>query len=450
MKIINSIFKAYDIRGVYPTQVNEKVAYLLGRAYADFLKPKKVIVGRDVRAQSATMEKELIRGLLEQGVDVCQIGQITTDMLFFAVGHFGFDGGIAVSASHNAPEYGGFKFVRKQAIPVTGNSGLLDVKAIIQKGKFRKVYKKGKLTSLDIFADYKKFVLSFVKLAKIKPFKVVFNTLNGAMGPVIEQVVKDLPLQMIWIDKKPDPKLRKGEPNPLLPQRRADTIAIIKTHQADFGVSWDGDGDRCFFFDEKGEFVPAPFVTAILMEYIAKEKPGAKVIIDLRAIYPIVQMAQKYGIKLSLVKSGRTFMQQQLRKQNAFMAAEMTAHYFFRDNFYSDNGIIPFLMVLKLLSDKNQKLSKLLADLRKKFFMIDEIKIASPNGEKIISALKAKYIDGQQNDTDGLTVEYPNWRFNLRSSNTEPVLKLNIESTDKTLLSKKQKEIIEISKKMSK
>ena len=444
VKINQEIFRAYDIRGIYPEQINEKSAYLIGKAYAEFVKPNKVIVGRDVREQSVKMEKSLIRALLESGVDVYQIGQITTDMLFFAVGHYGFDGGIAVSASHNPPEYGGLKLVREKAIPITGESGLMEIKKIIQKNQFHQADKKGNLVQKEIFEDYKKFVLSFAATEKIKPYKIVFNTLNGAMGPIIKKVVSELPLEIIWIDGKPDPKLRKGDPNPLLPERREETSRAVKKNKADLGVSWDGDGDRCFFFDERGEFIPAPYITALLIEYLAQIQPESKVIIDSRIIWPILESAKRNKIKIDFEKSGRTYLQTSLREKNAFMAAEMTAHYFFKDNFYSDNGIIPFLMVLVFLSNKNVKLSSLVQPYREKYFIIDEIKFETTEAESLFQKLKKKYQDGKQSDFDGLTIEYPDWRFNLRASNTEPVVKLNIEASSKKVLDEKKEELIKI------
>lgn len=441
------IFKAYDIRGIYPGEINKNDAQRIGRAYADFVKPKKVIIGRDIRLSSRNLEEGLIDGLTEQGVDVYSVGEITTDMLFFAVGHYGFDGGIVASASHNPSGYGGFKVVREEAIPVTGNSGLEDIKNLAIKNNFIASNKKGQVFEKEIFEDYKKFVLSFIDLSDIKPQEVVFNTLSGAMGPVIEKVLKDLPIKITWVDKKPDPDFRKGEPNPLLPERRNETVEKIKGSSVDFGVSWDGDGDRCFFFDEKGDFIPAPFITYLIIDYLADTHPGLKVITDIRIVFPFKDIATKRNIDIKFCKAGRTFLQQELKKENAFLAAEMTAHYFFRDNYYSDNGIIPFLMILKNLSKTKKKLSELVKPLREKFYLIDEVKIETTDYSEIFKRLKEKYSDGEFNLMDGLTIEYPGWRFNLRPSNTEPVIRLNIEARSKELVDEKlrelKKEIIE-------
>ncbi len=438
------IFKTYDIRGLYPSQIDEEGAYLIGKAYADFVKPGKIIVGHDVRESSIKMEKELIRGLIEQGVDVCQIGQITTDMLFFAVGKYGFDGGIAVSASHNPPGYGGFKLVREEAIPITGESGIMEIKELVKKNNFRQSAQAGKLYQKEIIADYKKFVLSFADVNKIKPAKIICNTLNGAMAPVLKEVIANLPLEIVWLDENPDPKLSKGEPNPLLPERREETVEKIKEVGAALGVSWDGDGDRCFFFDETGEFIPAPFMTALMVEYLGKTKPHSKVIIDSRIIWPIMGAAKKNNIQIDFAKSGRTYLQIALREKEAYMAAEMTAHYFYKDNYYSDNGIIPFLTVLAILSEKGEKISTLVKPYREKFFMVDEVKIETTDVESLFKKLKIFYKDGQQSDFDGLTIEYPSWRFNLRGSNTEPVAKLNIESKDENIVEEKKQEILSV------
>ena len=264
------------------------------------------------------------------------------------------------------------------------------------------------------------------------------------MGPVVEDVLRELPIEIIWIDKEPDSKLFKGEPNPLIPERRDDTTKAIKKSDVDFGVSWDGDGDRCFFFDEKGEFIPAPFATALLMEYVAQNSSNKKVIIDLRITWPIRFMADKLGIDLQDCISGRTHLQQALRKEEGYMAAEMTAHYFFKDNYYSDNGIIPLLMMIKLLTGKKEKLSELVRPLREKFFMAEEIKIKTEKAAQITDKLKEKYANGKVDLRDGLSVEFDDWHFNIRGSNTEPVLKLNIESTNESTLNIKKEEVLDL------
>lgn len=440
--INENIFKAYDIRGLYPEELDEKTAYLLGKAYAEFVKPKKVVVGRDIREASKKLEEELVRGLTEQGVDVYRIGQITTDMLFFATGFYKFDGGIVASASHNPPGYAGFKVVREEAIPVTGNSGLMEIKKLVLRNNFEPNKEKGKVFEKEIFEDYKKFVLSFVSLKNLEPKKAVFNTLNGAMAPVISEILRALPIEITWLDKEVDPDLKKGEPNPLLAERRRETIKKIKESDVDFGVSWDGDGDRCFFFDENGDFIPAPFITSLLIDYLAESNPNLKAIADVRVVLPIKFTAEKNKINLLLSISGRTNLQEKLREKDAYMAAEMTAHYFFKDNYYSDNGIIPLLMVWEYLSKTGKKISELVKPLKEKFFMIDEIKMGVKNSEEVFEKLKQKFSDGEQSFEDGLTVEYPNWRFNIRLSNTEPVAKLNLEALSKELLEEKQKEVL--------
>ena len=440
-------FRAYDIRGLYPSQINEETAYLLGRAYATHIKPEKVVVGRDARSQSLILEKEVIRGLVDQGVDVIQIGQIPTDLLFFSVGNYGFDGGIAVSASHNPSGYAGFKLVKAGAEPITKASGMEEIQKLMIENNFTRSDVQGKITEKNVFDDYCHYVRSFIGLSGLKPCKVVFNTLGGATGPVAEQVFSTLPVTPIWLEKEPDPDFKNGDPNPLLPERRLTTSNEIISSGADFGVSWDGDGDRVFFFDDKGEFVPAPILSALLIGYLSQSHENLKIVADLRVVFPIRYVCEQHHIDLSLQPAGRAVLQTQLQKQNAYMATELSGHYFFRDFWYSDNGIIPVLMIMDILSRSGKKLSELLEPRRRQFFIADEMKFEISDLAIVYDTLRSTYATGLANTEDGLTIEFPDWRFNLRPSNTESVVRLNVEARTQEVLEGEKAKLINLIKK---
>ncbi|MDI6794457.1 MAG: phosphomannomutase/phosphoglucomutase [bacterium] len=440
-----SMFKAYDVRGIYPDQLNEEVAYRIGRAYSEFIKPKTVLIGRDIRLSSKSISEALARGLTEQGMNVVDAGQIGTDMVYFGVAHYHYDGGIMITASHNPKEYNGMKFVREQSIPISGDTGIYDIRDLAISGEFSQADKIGEVEERNIYQDYTRHVLSFIDPKVIKPCKVVLNGGNGVAGEIIPQIINDLPIQAVPMYFEPDGTFPKGEPNPLLPENRTETIKKVKEEKADLGVAWDGDADRCFFIDEKGNFIEGYFITALLAETLLKRQaPGEKIIFDPRLTWANIDVVNKYGGVPIINKSGHAFFKERMRRENALFAGEMSAHFYFRENYFADNGIIPFLLILELMSTSGNSLSELLEPLVSKYFISGEINRRVEDGAAKIKEIEGHYQDGKVEHIDGLSVEFPDWRFNLRTSNTEPLIRLNVEARSKEIMEAKRDELLEM------
>ena len=438
--INQKIFRAYDIRGTYPDQLNEKVAYKIACAYVNKLKPKTVVVGRDIREASKKMFPKIINALIDNGVNVKDAGQMTNPMIGFAIFNYGFDGGLILSGSHNPIGYGGIKMFAKNAVTIPGED------KEIKKGTLEgcPVYSgpAGKLEKIDIVKDYIKFVRSMIDVKKLKRKKILLDPMYGSVGLILNNLLENLPVDRIDFQTKPDQKFGGlPEPNPLNPKIRKKTIELAKKKKPDFGVMWDGDGDRIFFIDEKGNFIDAPYIGALLMEVVAKKHPKANFIVDFRIIWPAQKAAKKIGIKLYTAKAGYRFLKEAMKKYNSTFASEMTAHYFFKETKYMDSGVIPFLMIWELISTTDKKLSELVAPYKKGHYMIKQRKYMIEDPSEIIAKLKKKYSEGQQDEKDGLTVGYKDWRFNFRPSHTEPAAKLNLEAKDKDLMTKKTKEL---------
>ncbi|MCL5411170.1 MAG: phosphomannomutase/phosphoglucomutase [Patescibacteria group bacterium] len=444
MRLESEVFKAYDVRGIYPSEIDEEAAYLIGQAYVKLVKPKKVLVGRDVRLSSPSMWKAIVEGVTDAGVDVMDPGIISTDMLYFAVAFYGFDGGFSVTASHNPKEYTGVKFVREEAKPVSSDTGLFHIRDEALKQEKFIAPQKGRIEKIDILGDYLKHILSFVDLSKIKPLKIVVNTNFGAASQTLERLVKYLPVELIKLNFEMNGEFPKGRPDPLIPENRTELTEAVLKNKADLGVAWDADADRCFFCDEKGNFLEGYFITALLAKAILKKHPGEKIISEPRLVWAVRDTVAENGGVFILSKAGHAFIKERMRKENAIFAGEMSAHYYFRDNYYADNGMIPFLMILELISQTGQSLSQLVQSLVTKYFVSGEINLKVADINAKIKEVESYYNDGRKDFTDGLSVDYPNWRFNLRASNTEPLIRLNVEALSQELMAQKRDDLLDL------
>lgn len=443
MEIDPKIFRAYDVRGTYPDQIDEKVAGIIARAYAHKVKPQKVVVGQDLREASTKMKSSVVEGLLEMGVDVDDAGRMTNPMIGFANFYYSYDGAIILSASHNPIGYGGMKMTKRNAITIPGDDQ--ELVSLALGNKFEPAKVRGKLAKKNIIDDYVSFVKGFVDISKLEHRKILFDATFGSVCLILDKVLEGLPVDRVDLHNEPDEKFGGlSEPNPLNLEVQKEALELAKKERPDFSVMWDGDGDRVFFIDEKGDFVNAPYITAVLVEFIAKKYPNQPIVCDQRIIWPIQKSANEHGLKLIKSKSGYRFLKEVMSQNNASFGAEMTAHYFFEYTKYMDNGIIPFLMLWQVISETGKTLSQLVSPYREGHFMIDEIKFHIEDTSSASQKIKEKYTDGQISEEDGITVEYPDWRFNFRGSNTEPVAKLNMEAKSREILSIKVKEVSEI------
>jgi phosphomannomutase len=437
-------FKAYDIRGRIPDELNPDIAYRLGLAYADRFKPRRVALGHDVRKSSRSLLEAVALGLEERGVEVLDIGLAGTEEIYFAAFHGKLDGGIAITASHNPADYNGMKLVRANALPISGDSGLKELEAATAASSARMPARKPNLNKTSYLPDYVRHLLGYVDVRKLKPLKIVVNAGNGGAGIVIDALEKHLPFEFIKVHHEPDGSFPNGIPNPLLPEMRGATIDAVRKHKADFGVAWDGDFDRCFLFDENGGFIEGYYIVGLLAEAMLKLNPGAKIIHDPRLTWNTIDMVRAAGGTPVLSKTGHAFMKERMRAENAVYGGEMSAHHYFRDFAYCDNGNIPWLLVAALVSETGKPLSKLVEERMKKFPASGEINRKVKDIPAILEKVLAKYGPGATLDrTDGISLEYPQWRFNLRGSNTEPILRLNVESRgDAALMRKKTEELL--------
>lgn len=442
------IFRAYDIRGIYPSEVNEETYYKIAKGYAYVFKPSDVVVGRDARLSSPSLKKSLIVGLLDAGVNVIDIGQITTDMLYFAVGAYNYSGGIIVSASHNPGQYNGTKMVRERATAISSDTGLFDIRDALKLGKDKQIVsrKKGIYEKKEILKDYVEHVLAFIDRSSIRKLKFVGNANFGFVGRPIRMIVSQLNLNLIPLNFEPDGSFPKGPPDPLLPENRTETEELTIESGADFGVAWDGDADRVMFFDENGKFISGAYITALLAR-IMLEKYGRnnKIIFDPRIIWPILKVVKEMRGFPIISKAGHTFMKDRMRSENALFAGEMSAHYYFRDNFYADNGVIPFLLLMEHMSKEDKKLSEIINPFKDGHYMSGECnyKVNDVNG--VIKNIRRRFEEeGEEDFTDGYSVETGTWRFNIRPSHTEPLLRLNVEAKQENSIGKIKKEIEEI------
>jgi phosphomannomutase len=440
------VFRAYDIRGIYPNDIDEEAYYRIAKAYIYLFKPKTMVVGMDARVSSPPLKASLIKGFLDAGVDVVDIGQITTDMLYYAVGASSeYSGGVVVSASHNPKEYNGMKMVREKATAISSDTGLFDIRDALKANKDAEVTasKKGVCTERDIQDDYLKHVLKSVDQNKIKPFTFVGNANFGYVCRPAAKLAQDLGLNLLPLNFEPDGSFPKGPPDPMLPGNRTETEALIKERGAAFGVAWDADADRAMFFTEKGEFISGAYITALLAEILlTKYGSDNTIIFDPRVIWPTLDAVRRKGGRPIISKGGHAFMKDRMRKENGLFAGEMSGHYYFRENFYADNGVIPFLLVLEHLSTHDKPFSELIAPFTAGHYMSGELNYKVKDVKAVIGKVKEKFHgEGDEDFTDGYSLEAAEWRFNIRGSNTEPLLRLNIEARKPELVDQLRQEI---------
>ncbi len=439
-------FKAYDIRGKVPSELNAELAYKIGRAYADHINARKVVIGHDIRKSSDLLSDSLTKGFIDSGVDVIDLGLCGTEMIYFATPYFNADGGVMITASHNPPEYNGMKFVKKDSVPAGYNSGLNDVEQMIIQDQFKPVSeKKGSVVKQNVMKPFIDNLKKFYNADKINPFTVVVNAGNGCVGPALDALEPFLPVKMIKVFHEPDADFPNGVPNPLLPENRQPTIDSVLKNNAAIGVAWDGDYDRCFFFDEKGNFIEGYYIVGLLAKSILQNNPGEKIVHDPRLVWNTIEIVEKAGGIAVQSPSGHAFIKEKMREVNAIYGGEMSAHHYFRDNAYSDSGLIPFVLILQLMSEENKKLSELVGEMISDYPCSGEINSTISDPAKKIEEIDKLFTGGKRDYSDGLSIEYPDWRFNLRMSNTEPIVRLNVESRgNEKLMKEKTEELLKL------
>lgn len=440
-------FKAYDVRGRVPDQLNEDIARRIGQAYAEVVNPGSVVVGHDIRLSSEQIKAALIDGLRSAGVDVFDIGQCGTEEIYFATFHAGLGGGIAVTASHNPKDYNGMKFVREGSKPISGDSGLLDIQALAERNQFTAAAQAGSYQSLDTAQAYIEHLLGYVQNVDLKPLKIVVNAGNGGAGAVIDRIAGHLPFEFLRLHHQPDGHFPNGVPNPLLEENRHDTIAAVREHKADMGIAWDGDFDRCFFFDEQGQFIEGYYLVGLLAQAFLQQQPGSAIVHDPRLIWNTLDIVQQSAGRAVQSKTGHAFIKERMRLEDAVYGGEMSAHHYFRDFAYCDSGMIPWLLVAGLISASGKSLSQLVGERMAAFPCSGEINRTIEDPQQAIDRVAAHY-QGESPEidhTDGLSMSFDHWRFNLRKSNTEPVVRLNVESRgDQQLMQEKTAELLQL------
>jgi phosphomannomutase len=439
------VFKAYDVRGIYPDELDEEGAYAIGRAYVQQFEPRRIAVGRDMRLSSPQIAASVIRGAADEGAEVLDLGLVGTEMVYFAVGELGLDGGIAVTASHNPKEYTGMKIVRRGALPVGGESGLLDVRDKALAVTDRKGGGDERLKKVDIWPAYVDRVLSFIDVSALAPLKVVIDAANGMAGAMLPPVLEHLSIEAVTCFFDPDGSFPNHEPNPLLPENREFIVSKTLEEGADLGVAFDGDADRCFFVDDSGEFVPGDFATALLAESVLEKEPGAKIIYDVRASWAVPETIQAAGGVPLINRVGHAYIKHRMRKDDAAFGGEVSGHYYFRGFSQADSGVVPFLLMLELISKKGRKLSEILEPFRSRYFITGELNTPVADVAVKLQELKERYAaEGTISHLDGISVDGGDWHFNVRPSNTEPLLRLNLEARSKELMERKRDEVLQL------
>jgi phosphomannomutase len=448
MNINPSIFKAYDIRGLYPGEINEDVARQIGRGFAAYLQAKRIAVARDMRLSSPALSAAFIEGVRTQGTTVVDYGMLGTDQMYFAVVEDRLDGGAQITASHNPGQYNGIKMVRAEALPLSGDAGIGDIRDMIANDRLpAPAAAPGAVEYRDILPRYIEKVMSFIDESSIKPFNVVLDAGSGMAGLVAPALFDRLPCRTTRLCFEIDGTFPNHEANPLIEENRRDITEEVIRQRADVGIAWDGDADRCFFIDGNGEFVPGDFVTALLAEAFLLKYPAATVIYDLRASHAVRDTVAKYGGKALMNRVGHAFIKQRMRQEDGIFAGEVTGHYYFRDFYYADNGLIPALLILELMSKKNQSLRDLLQPYRERYFISGEINTKLASMEEVpkkLAAIEARYKDAELARMDGISVDYPDWHFNVRGSNTEPLLRLNLEARTPEMMERRRDEVLQV------
>jgi phosphomannomutase len=437
-----AVFKAYDVRGIHGRDLDEEGAYAIGRAYVEEFEPRRIAVGRDMRVSAPAMARAVIDGAADGGSDVLDVGMVGTEMVYFAVGELGLDGGICVTASHNPKEYTGMKIVRRGALPVGGDSGLLDVRDRALQG-FGDVKRRGEVREENIWPGFVERVLSFIDLDAVRPLRVVIDAANGMAGAMLPPVLERLPIDAVRCFFEPDGTFPNHEPNPLLPENREFIMRTTVEERADLGVAFDGDADRCFFVDDTGEFVPGDFVTALLAESILEKETGGKVIYDLRASWAVPETVERAGGIPLVNRVGHAFIKHRMRKEGAVFGGEVSGHYYFRDFSQADSGVVPFLLLLELVSKRGRKLSEILAPYHERYFITGELNTPVTDVAVKLQELKERYAgEGEISHLDGISLDAGDWHMNVRPSNTEPLIRLNLEARSRELMERKRDEVL--------
>jgi phosphomannomutase len=441
------VFKAYDVRGIYGSELDEAGAEAIGRAFVEVFRPRRIAVGHDMRTSAPAMVEALMRGAVAAGADILELGLVGTEMVYFAVGELQLDGGIAVTASHNPKDYTGMKIVRAGALPVGGDSGLLDIRdRAIALSSTPGGQTPGHVQRYDIWPQYVERVLSFVDVAEVKPSRIVIDAANGMAGAMLPPVLEWLPaVQAQRYFFAPDGSFPNHEPNPLLPENREFIVEKTLEERADFGVAFDGDADRCFFVDDSGEFVPGDFITALLAESILEKESGAKIIYDVRASWAVPETIRRAGGIPLVNRVGHAFIKHRMREENAAFGGEVSGHYYFRDFSQADSGVVPFLLMLELISKKGEQLSEILRPFRERYFITGELNTPVEDVEQTLRELKGRFgSEGRVIELDGISVEAEDWHMNVRPSNTEPLLRLNLEARSRELMEQKRDAVLAV------
>ncbi len=441
-------FKAYDVRGRVPEELDDDIAYRIGRGYAAFVKPRTVAVGRDIRSSSPGLTAALVKGLTDSGVDVLDIGVGGTELSYFATFSMKLDGGIMVTASHNPPNYNGMKFVREGSRPISADTGLQDIRSLAERDEFGPpVAARGKVRQVDVKPAYIEHLLSYVDLGSLAPLKIVVNAGNGGAGPIVDLLEPHLPFKFVKVFHEPDGSFPNGVPNPMIEANRAVTIERLRAERADLGIAWDGDYDRCFFFDELGQFIEGYYIVGLLAQTFLAKRSGDAIVHDPRLTWNTLDLISKFGGKAVQSKSGHAFIKQRMRDVDAVYGGEMSAHHYFRDFSYADSGMIPWLLIAAIMSQQKATLSTLVGERMRAFPASGEINRKVKDAAAVLARVEEEYTPRAVavDRTDGLSVEFAEWRFNLRSSNTEPLLRLNVESRgDAALMRTKTAELLEL------
>ena len=455
------IFKAYDIRGIYPTDINELDMYKIATAICQFLKPSELVVGSDVRLSSPALKRAAIKAITDQGIKVIDVGDISTDMLYFAVANYGYAGGMTITASHNPGEYNGLKIVREESKPISGDTGIYEIRDMafaldINESVLEGEINEGLIEKKDILKDYAEKIQSFADFSQFKNFKIVANPNFGVGGKALTEILKETNIDLVKINYQPDGNFPKGRPDPLIPSNREEISKLVIESKADFGVAWDADADRCFFFTEKGEFIEGYFITALLAEIFLSRKKGEKIIHDTRLTWAIEDICSKNGGIDVPTKAGHAFIKERMRKENAVFGGEMSAHYYFRDYFFCDCGMIPLVMIMEFLSKQEKTFSQIIQEkFWNTYYVSGEINNEVSDVSAISAKIKSHYISNATKEElqDGVSLDFidkenanNSWRFNVRGSNTEPLIRLNVEAKSQKLMEEKRDELLAIIK----
>ena len=441
-----SIFKAYDIRGIYPTQIDGELARRVGRAFIDYLGAKRIAVGRDARASSPEISAGFIRGARSQGALVIDVGTVGTDVLYYAVASADLEGGAIITASHNPKEWNGIKMVRRGALALSGDAGIKEIKEALVAGRFADTPAgEGPPTQTkDIIEDYARHCLSFIDVSKVPPLLAVLDTGNGMGAVGAEAIFKHLSLRTVKLYFELDGTFPNHPPDPLEEANRREIMQRVKTDSADIGIAWDGDADRCFFIDDTGAFVPGDFVTALLGEAFCRKEPGARIVYDVRASRAVRDRVEAAGGKALVNRVGHAFFKKRMREEGAVFGGEVSGHFYFRENWFADNGMIPALLVLEMLGREGSKLSAILAPLRERYHISGEINSKVDDAAAALQRIEARYKDARIEKLDGISVDYDDWHFNVRPSNTEPLLRLNLEAYSDAEMQRRRDEVLSI------